>query len=201
PFELWQQAGWSQVAQWIAEDIQQGKALSDTPLPDWVQSGPVQQAGGVQTAHGSWNPSTHKFEPRSTLPVYSRQINGPRQIAEPATLAQKVVFEDEAVRCWTLPAPHPTDVLIVSFKTKMHTLTPQVMEGVFKAVDLAEREYLALVIAQDGDPFSAGADLKSMLPLFAQGGSAAVEPVERQMQDMVMRLRYAQVPVVAAMAG
>src|SRR3546814_2665758 len=50
-------------------------------------------------------------------------------------------------------------------------------------------------------PFSAGADLKAMLPACAQGGAAAVEPIEREMQDMAMRLRYAQVPVVAALAG
>src|SRR6185312_8110292 len=59
----------------------------------------------------------------------------------------------------------------------------------------------ALVIGQVDDPFSAGADLKAMLPAFAEGGAAAVEPIEREMQDMVLRLRYAQVPVVAAVAG
>src|SRR5690606_30086755 len=37
--------------------------------------------------------------------------------------------------------------------------------------------------------------------VFQQGGPAAVEPIERDMQDMVQRLRYAQVPVVAALAG
>src|SRR5690606_16626966 len=135
-------------------------------------------AQGVQTAQGSWNPSSHRFEPRSSLPVYDRQIGAPRVVGEPVTLAVKVVFEDNAVRAWALPAPHPTDVLILSFKTKMNTLTPEVMQGVFQAVELAESEYKALVIAQEGEPFSAGADLKSMLPLFASGGAAAIEPVE-----------------------
>ena len=32
PFEIWQQAGWTQVAQWITEDIEAGRALSTTPL-------------------------------------------------------------------------------------------------------------------------------------------------------------------------
>ena len=39
PFELWQQAGWKQVAQWIKDDIDAGKALSRAPLPDWVFDG------------------------------------------------------------------------------------------------------------------------------------------------------------------
>ena len=39
PFELWQAAGWGQVAQWVKEDIDAGKALSSAPLPAWVFAG------------------------------------------------------------------------------------------------------------------------------------------------------------------
>ncbi len=201
PFEIWQSAGWRQVAQWITQDIQDGKALSTQPLPDWATRGPVWEAQGVHTAAGSWNPAQSRFEGRSALPVYQRQIGAPLLVGEADSLDTQTVFEDESVRCWTLPAPHPRDVLIVSFKTKMHTLSPGVVRGLIKAVELAEASFQALVIAQRGEPFSAGADLKAILPLFEQHGVAAVEPIEREMQDMVLRLRYAQVPVVAALAG
>jgi len=201
PFELWQAAGWRQVAQWVADDIEKGLALSSEPLPDWVSSGPVWEAQGVHTPQGSWNPHAKSFEPRSSLPVYERQIGAPRLVGESAGLGETVVFETDAVKAYTLPAPHPDDVLLLSFKTKMHTLSPEVIQGIVHAVDVAEGSFKALVIGQLSEPFSAGADLKSMLPLFEQGGAKAVEPVERAMQDMVLRLRYAQVPVVAALAG
>ncbi len=201
PFEIWQAAGWQQVAGWVADDIKAGKALSSTPLPAWVSKGPVWDAQGVQTSAGSWNPRTQKFEPRSALPVYQRQIGAPRQVGEPSTLHETVVFENEAIKCWTLPAPHPQDVLILSFKTKMHTLSPDVVRGIVHAVGLAEASFKALVIGQLSEPFSAGADLKAMMPAFAAGGAAAIEPIEREMQEMVLRLRYSQVPVVAALAG
>ncbi|WP_454007294.1 3-hydroxyacyl-CoA dehydrogenase/enoyl-CoA hydratase family protein [Alcaligenes sp. Marseille-Q7550] len=201
PFEIWQAAGWRQVTQWIMQDIQYGKALSSQPLPDWATRGPVWEAQGVHTSAGSWNPAQGRFEGRSMLPVYQRQIGAPLLVGEVDPMETHTVFEDESVRCWTLPAPHPQDVLIVSFKTKMHTLSPGVVRGLVKAVELAEASYQALVIAQTGEPFSAGADLKAILPLFEQRGVAAVEPIEREMQDMVLRLRYAQVPVVAALAG
>ena len=68
PFELWQESGWLQVAQWIQEDIAAGKALSKAPLPDWVFKGPVADAGGVHTPQGSWNPTAGKFEQRRVLP-------------------------------------------------------------------------------------------------------------------------------------
>ena len=74
PFELWQEAGWLQVANWIKEDIDAGKALCKAPLPDWVFKGPVADAGGVHTPQGSWNPSAKKFIPRRSLPVYARQL-------------------------------------------------------------------------------------------------------------------------------
>ncbi len=201
PFETWQAAGWQRVAGWIADDIKAGKTLSDAPLPDWATSGPVWQAQGVQTGQGSWNPSAQRFEPRSALPVYQRQVGVPRLVGEPDALNETVVFENEAIKCWTLPAPHPQDVLLLSFKTKMHTLSPDVVRGIVQAVDLAEASFKALVIGQLTEPFSAGADLKALLPVFMAGGAKAVEPIEREMQDMVMRLRYAQVPVVAALAG
>ena len=36
PFETWQAAGWMQIAEWINQDIAEGKALTNTPLPAWV---------------------------------------------------------------------------------------------------------------------------------------------------------------------
>jgi len=201
PFELWQAAGWRTVAQWVAQDIARGRALCAAPLPDWVSSGPVWDAQGVHTPDGSWNPRKEAFEPRSGLPVYRRQVAAARLVGETTGLGESVVFENEAVRAWTLPSPHPQDVLIVSFNTRMHTISPPVIEGVVQALELAEASFRALVVGQVSDPFSAGADLKALLPLFTQGGPQAVEPVERSMQAMALRLRDAQVPVVAALAG
>jgi len=201
PFEVWQAAGWRQVAQWIQEDIEAGRTLSDASLPDWVMQGPVPEAGGVHAAQGSWNPQARRFEPRSSLPVYERQIFPPQLVGEPAPAAGRVVLENDAVRLWTLPAPHPEDVLIATFKTKMHTIGPAVTDTLSKAVGMAESDFRALVIWQPGDPFSAGADLQAMLPAFMQGGPKALEPEERRLQELAMRLRYAQVPTVAALAG
>ena len=41
PFEIWQSAGWKDVARWIAEDIAAGKTLPRVPLPTWVNDGPA----------------------------------------------------------------------------------------------------------------------------------------------------------------
>lgn len=201
PFELWQAAGWKEVADWIAQDIQAGEALSDAPLPAWVFSEAVVRGGGVHQGTGSFNPATRAFEPRRDLPVYRRHLSTPRLYGEPPVIEGVTVSENEAIRLWTLPSPHPQSVLIASFKTKMHTISAGVVAGLIDAVDRAEAGYDALVIWQDKEPFSAGADLQGVMAEVQKSGPAAVEDMARQLQQAVLRLRYAKVPTVAAIAG
>lgn len=200
PFELWQEAGWLQVAQWIQEDIEAGKALSNAPLPEWVFKGLVAEAGGVHTAEGSWNPTTKKFEPRRVLPVYQRQLFPELLRGEAGAkfeTAGKTLHEDDSIRVWTLD----DDVVIASIKTKMHAISPQVCEGLARAIDLAEKEYQGLVIWSGDEPFSAGADLQAMLPAFMTVGVSAIDDAEGFLQQTMLRLRYAAVPVVSAIRG
>ena len=200
PFELWQAAGWKQVATWVKEYIDAGHAMSSAPLPDWVFDG----RDGVHDASGSWSASKKMAVPRSALPVYGRQpfravLTGD---SEPhGATAGITVHEDAAVRLW-----HQNDgVLIISFKTKMHVMGPDVIAGLERAVTEAEQHFRALVIWQsdsaEGGAFSAGADLQAMLPLFMSGGVKAIEPVVANFQRAQMRVKYANVPVVAAVAG
>ncbi|MDO8279085.1 MAG: 3-hydroxyacyl-CoA dehydrogenase/enoyl-CoA hydratase family protein [Burkholderiaceae bacterium] len=199
PFELWQEAGWLQVAGWIAQDIAEGKTLSAAPLPDWVTQGPVADAGGVHTPQGSWDPTRRCFTPARRLPVHERQLFPQRVRGEAAAdfaNAGKTVHEDNAIRLWTLD-----DVLIASIKTKMHTISADVAEGLSQAVDLAERDYAGLVIWSGDEPFSAGADLQSMLPAFMMSGVGAIDELEAELQRIMLKLRYAQTPVVSALHG
>jgi 3-hydroxyacyl-CoA dehydrogenase len=200
PFELWQEAGWLQVAQWIQEDIDAGKALSKAPLPAWVFKGPVAEAGGVHTPEGSWNPTTGKFEARRMLPVYARQ-HFPESVlgsqAQGFETAGTTLHEDDAIRVWTLDH----EVLIASFKTKMHAISPELAEGLQMAVDLAEKQYQGLVLWSGDEPFSVGADLQAMLPAFVAVGISAIDEAEHHLQQTMLKLRYANVPVISAIRG
>ena len=200
PFELWQEAGWLDVAKMVQEDIDAGKALSKQPLPEWVFKGPVAEAGGVHTEQGSWNPTTGQFEPRRQLPVYERQLfpellrgeAGPR----PDT-AGKTLLETDAIRVWTLD----DEVVIATLKTKMRAISPDAGEGLMEAINLAEADYKGLVIWPGDDPFSVGADLQAMLPGYVAGGAGLVDSMEKELQELMLRLRYANVPTVAAIRG
>ena len=200
PFELWQEAGWLDVAKMIQEDIDAGKALSKAPLPEWVFKGPVAEAGGVHTAQGSWSASQGKFIPRRQLPVYERQYFPEALLGETLPdykTAGKTLHEDDAIRLWTLD----DEVVIASIKTKMHAISPDVAEGLAMAVDIAEKNYQAVVVWSGDEPFSAGADLQAMLPAFMIAGVSAIEGAEQELQNTMLRIRYANVPVVSAIRG
>ncbi len=200
PFELWQEAGWLTVAAWVKADIDAGKALSNAPLPDWVFEGPVAANGGVHRPEGSWSPSHARFVARSTLPVYTRQ-HFPEAVlgagAVPALKSGTEVFRNDEVRVCTLDG----EVLIASITAKLHLISATVTEGLLRAVELAEQSYKGLVIWSPDDVFSAGANLESMMPVFMKLGAKGIAPEEKKLQDMMLRLRYAQVPVVSAIRG
>ena len=89
PFELWQEAGWLEVAKMVQDDIAAGRALCSAPLPDWVFKGPVADAGGVHQPQGSWNPAAGRFEPVRRLPVHARQLFAEDVMATPARAVAK----------------------------------------------------------------------------------------------------------------
>ena len=193
PFETWQAAGWAQVAQWINEDIAAGKTMAKAPLPAWATD---PKRTGVHTADGSYSPSADKYLPRSTEPVYKRQLF-PQTVLGAKVDRGTTVFESDDARCWH----GGDDIAVLSFKTKMHTISAGVIDAVHRAIDEAERGFAGLVIWQDSEPFSAGADLSGAMPSLQAGKLAEFEGFVARFQDTSMRVKFSLVPVVAAVRG
>jgi 3-hydroxyacyl-CoA dehydrogenase len=229
PFEIWQAAGWQQVANWIAEDIAAGKAMASQPLPSWVTD---TSRTGVHSEAGSYSPEYDRDQTRSRLPVYRRQPLPDRLISEPADYGT-TVFETDAVRMWSTG----DDIGVLSFKSKMHTVGPDVLDGMASAIEQAEQGLKGLVIWQTEPPFSIGANLQggggsksearpsavaSAFKKFRRSAEAAVlkaarqlnvadavmagrlskvEQIIAQFQETNLALRYSRVPTVAAVDG
>ena len=196
PFESWQAAGWQAIADAVKADIDAGRAMSPVPLPAWV-FGQVAQAG-VHTAQGSYSASADAYRPRSTLPVYQRQIFPERVLGEKA-VAGTTVWENEGVRLWTLPQVDD-GIAIVSIKTRNHTLGRDVIVGLQEAVARAEAGYQGLVLWHEA-PFAFGANLKEVAEAIASGEFELLERYVAEFQNASMCLKYAKVPVVAAVQG
>ncbi|HBH05001.1 MAG TPA: 3-hydroxyacyl-CoA dehydrogenase [Flavobacteriales bacterium] len=92
-------------------------------------------------------------------------------------------------------------ILNLSFKTKMNTIGGEVIEGINKAIDLAEKEYEGLVIYNEGDNFSAGANVGMIFMMAAEQEVDELEVAVRAFQNTMMRVRYSSIPVVVAPHG
>lgn len=194
PFETWQAAGWRQVAAWIEEDIAAGKALAKAALPDWARE---PERKGVHSSAGSYDAAGNALVGRSSLDVYRRQLWPETVLGESKPSLGETVFENAGVRAYS----SGDEVLVVSFKSKAHSVSPEVLEGLNHAIDIAEERFKGLVIWQTEPPFSVGANLDSLRPAIAAGDWKRIAEVISLFQKTSMRLRYSGIPTVAATQG
>ncbi len=90
-------------------------------------------------------------------------------------------------------------VLNLEFHTKMNTMGSEVLQGINKSIDIAENEgWKGLVIANQGDNFSAGANLGMVFMLAIEQEFDELDFAVRYFQKTMMRIRYSDIPVVIA---
>jgi 3-hydroxyacyl-CoA dehydrogenase len=92
-------------------------------------------------------------------------------------------------------------VACLEFHTKMNALDDDVMSMAVEALDRLEKDFDGLVIGNEAENFSAGANLFMMVVGAQQGMWDMLDAAVRKLQDMNMRMRYSPKPVVVAPAG
>ena len=88
-------------------------------------------------------------------------------------------------------------VLNLEFRTKMNTIGSEILEAVNKSIDIAEKDFAGLIIANNGQNFSAGANLAMMFMLAAEQEYEEIDMAVRTFQNTTMRIRYSGIPVIA----
>jgi len=89
-------------------------------------------------------------------------------------------------------------VLNLEFHSKMNTIGGEIIEGVNKAIEIAEKDFKGLVIANEGQNFSAGANLAMIFMFATEQEFDEIDMAIRAFQNMNMRVRYSSVPVVVS---
>jgi len=89
-------------------------------------------------------------------------------------------------------------ILNCEFHTKMNTIGGDVIQGINKAIDLAEKDYRGLVITNDGKNFSAGANIGMIFMMAVEQDYDELNTAVRMFQNTAMRIRYSSIPVVVA---
>ncbi|MEO8177506.1 MAG: 3-hydroxyacyl-CoA dehydrogenase/enoyl-CoA hydratase family protein [Deltaproteobacteria bacterium] len=183
PFETWDALGVTATA----ERMQREGVI----VPAWVREGVVAGAGsfyaGSVAAPTFFDVPTRKHKPVALDPRELRLdalSSEPRRVVKKNLGASLIDLGDGA--------------LCVEVHTKMNTIDGDVIEMLSLGVSEAERNFEALVIANDGQHFGAGANLFMIFAAAQQKKWDQIGVVIRGLQNSLQGLRYARVPVVAA---
>lgn len=89
-------------------------------------------------------------------------------------------------------------IINLEFHTKMNSIGGEVIEGINKAIDLAEKNYRGLVISNEGANFSAGANVGMIFMMAVEQEYDELNMAIKAFQNAMMRVRYSSIPVVVA---
>jgi len=109
----------------------------------------------------------------------------------------QTIWKNSACRTYHLG----DDVLGLEWYTKMGSIGGEVLEGIQKSISLAEEKYKGLVIANEGQNFSAGANVGMIFMLAIEQDYDEIDMAIRMFQNTMMRVRYSGIPVVLAPHG
>lgn len=92
-------------------------------------------------------------------------------------------------------------IINLEFTSKMNSIGAGVLQGINKAIDIAEKDYNGLVIGNQGANFSVGANLGMIFMMAVEQEYDELNIAIKMFQDTMMRCRYSSIPVIAAPHG
>uniref|UniRef100_UPI00404ABFF0 3-hydroxyacyl-CoA dehydrogenase NAD-binding domain-containing protein n=2 Tax=Gelidibacter sp. TaxID=2018083 RepID=UPI00404ABFF0 len=92
-------------------------------------------------------------------------------------------------------------ILNVEFQSKMNTIGGDVLAGLNKAIDLAEKDFQGLVVGNQAANFSVGANIGMIFMMAAEQEYDELNMAIKYFQDTMMRMRYSSIPTIAAPHG
>ncbi|MEO6903757.1 MAG: 3-hydroxyacyl-CoA dehydrogenase/enoyl-CoA hydratase family protein [Bacteroidia bacterium] len=89
-------------------------------------------------------------------------------------------------------------ILNLEWNTKMNSIGAEVIEGVNKAIEIAEKDFKGIVISNEGANFSAGANVGMIFMLAVEQDYDELNFAIKAFQNTMMRIRYSSIPIVVA---
>ena len=179
PFELIDQIGTDYLSKRLLEDgIQPATILRSTGAMYRIAGNTTQQ----KTVSGQYKPVVKR---PGTMRL------------EDITNKHPPVAENASASLWDIG----DGVACFEFHTKMNALDLDILELLEQSISLVQNQFSALVIYNDGQNFSAGANLKFLVSAIKQKQWNSVENIIMRGQYVFKSIKYATVPVVAAPSG
>jgi len=186
PFEIWDMLG-------VAETVEQMKAAGYAPAA-WVED--MLKSGCA---------SFYQYKGDNKVGIYDVNKKKYVKIARAPGLvvlselkkAKKIISENTGASLYDMG----DGVACVEFHTKMNALDDDIFNITIEALDRVEKDFVGLVIGNEADNFSAGANIFMVVVAAQQGMWDVLEGAVAKLQNMNMRIRYSARPVVVAPAG
>ena len=182
-FESWDVLG---VAKWVAAM----KAANFAVAP-WVDE---MIANGIQSFYTIENGKRLCYDVSTKM---YKPLPGGEAFIVMKNFANQTIWKNSACRTYHLG----NDVLGLEWYTKMGSIGGEVLEGIQKSIALAEEKYKGLVIANDSQNFSAGANVGMIFMLAIEQDYDEIDMAIRMFQNSMMRARYSAIPVIVAPHG
>lgn len=186
PFEIWDMLGVADIA----------AAMKDAGFAPaaWVDE---MLAAGVETFY--------QYEGQAKVGVYDVTKKAYAPIQRPADMViisklkadKKVVAENAGATLYDTG----DGVALLEFHTKMNALDDDIATMMNTALDRVKTDFDGLVVGNEAENFSAGANLFMVVVAAQQGMWDTLDEAVRKLQDVNMRMRYFPKPVVVAPAG
>lgn len=184
PFETWDAIGVSESVKRMEEEGRQ--------LPDWVKA--LAAEGGTFYRQKDGQTSYYDIPSRSykTIPERAEFI-----VLENLKARNKVIKENASASLVDLG----DGVACLEFHSKMNAIDDDILTLMKESVEEVEKNFVGLVVGNQGENFSVGANLMLLLMASRQGEWKEIERIVKTFQDACMRLRYSPKPVVCAPFG
>ncbi|MDC7993791.1 3-hydroxyacyl-CoA dehydrogenase/enoyl-CoA hydratase family protein [Altibacter sp. HG106] len=184
PFEIWDAVG-------VEKGIELIEALDKEPAA-WVQE---MLDNGITSFYTVKDGATYYYDIPSK--EYKKIPGQDAFIILDNIRESKAVFQNSGVVVEDLG----DGILNCEFRSKMNSIGGDVLAGVNKAIDLAEKEYDGLVIGNQGKNFSVGANVGMIFMMAVEQEYDELNMAVKYFQDTCMRLRYSSIPTVVAPHG
>ncbi len=184
PFQMWDAIG---VAKAVEMMTKEGKNI-----PDWVSQ---MLANGIESFYTVKDGATYYYDIKSQS---YKKVPGQEDYINLDNLRKtNTLWKNNDASIIDLG----DGIIDIEFHSKMNTLGVGVIEGINRAINLAEEKYDGLVIGNQGSNFSVGANLAMVLMLAVEQEWDELYMAVKTFQETAMRVRYSSIPVIVAPHG
>ena len=181
PFEIWDSIGFNKGIELIKNE--------QLSVPKWCNN--MSQSSFYKIENGSKTYYDIQKDSQNKIPLLNKIITLDN-IRE-----KSLLWKNNGVSLIDIG----DDVLNIEFHTKLNSIGKDVVEGVQKGIQLGEKDFRGIVIGNQGEHFSAGADISMIFTLIVEQQWTLLEEAVKTFQDTSMMIRYSSVPVVVAPHG